>query len=242
METMSNYLGGAAKALYDGVTSIPSSIRSNPKMTVGLPVITLAGAISGMAASALTGGRAQLNNIVPEALRSALESGGQKIGWTIGSISHIAGRITGIDRRVISQLVVTPIVEELVFRLPLVIASQGIDLLSSDFIHSPLFESVSDLTGGQAIKVALAVISAIGFTYAHHKDPSAGRSAAVFSSALGLTHIAHQGPGGVGNAMIAHSIENIIPVLTGYRTEGRDDQQQQPPQVNNTPDLLDDVD
>jgi len=241
MKTISNYLGCAAKALYDGVTAIPSSIRSNPKMTVGLPVITLAGAISGMAASALTGGRAQLNNIVPESIRNALDSGGRKIGWTIGSISHTAARITGIDRRVISQLVVTPIVEELVFRLPLVIASQGIDLLSSDFIHSPLLESVSDVTGGQALKVALAVISAIGFTYAHHKDPSAGRAAAVFATALGLTHIASQNPGGIGNAMIAHSIENIIPTLTGYRTEGRDGQQQRAPQVT-TPDFIDDVD
>lgn len=210
-------------------------------MTVGLPFVTLFGALSGMAASALTRERVQLNNIVPESIRSALDKRGRKIGGAIGSISLVAGRTLGVNSNVISQLLVSPIVEELVFRLPLLIASQGIDLLSSDFIHSPLLESASDLTGGQALKVALAVILSIGFTYSHSKDPTAGRAAAVFTTGLGLSHLALQNPGGLGNAMIAHSIENLIPVLTGNRTEGRDGRPQQAPQTN-IPSEIEEVD
>ena len=130
MGNMTTFLSNTASALYNGIISIPSSIASNPKMTFSPLIAGAIGALSGAAASALTGGRVQLNKLIPETIRDNISMIGHKIGFLIANISVLAANTLKIHPKTLSQLVVTPVIEELIFRLPLLIACSGIDSLS----------------------------------------------------------------------------------------------------------------
>ena len=210
-------LSHLAIGVYDAVFSVASSVRSNPITTVGLLGVNIGASLIGQAASIRTGGLIQLNNIVPQPMRDVF----RKMGRGVGKVNRgVGGLIAGILRvnnnAFFKGVIAAPIVEEIVFRLPLLIASLKIDSLSSEFITSPILENVLDLTGGQALKVALAVILSIGFTYAHDSNPVPARAAGIFASGLTLSHLTLRPTGGLGNAMVAHAIHNLVPTLMGY--------------------------
>jgi len=106
-------------------------------------------------------------------------------------------------------------VEEVVCRLPLLVASWQIDALSSEYITSPLLEGVIDLTGGQTLKIALAVILSIEFTYGHGSNLDPSRAAGAFASGLALSHLTLRPNGGLENAIVAHAINNLVSRLLG---------------------------
>ncbi len=118
-------------------------------------------------------------------------------------------------------MIVAPIVEEFVMRLPLLMCSWAIDSLAPEFLFSvqaltPTFfhpilpESV---LAAEVAKLALAVLSSIGFVYIHEDTPDPGLAADLFVGGLALSHLAIRPEGGLGVAIIAHMLHNIRHVV-----------------------------
>ena len=206
-------------SISDGISSVLSSVTSNPITTIIGPLISnIEVGKVGQAAASLTGGVVQLNNIVPQPVRSALRVNlGRPIGRLNGLASGmIAGALRVNDNEIIRSVIAAPVVEELIYRLPLLMASKSIDLLTSEFITSPLLEGVIDMTGGTAVKVGLAAITSIAFTYLHGKNPSPGRALGLFTGSMTLSHLTLRPTGGLANSMVAHAIHNLLITAKNY--------------------------
>ena len=201
--------------LYDGASSLASSVRSNPLTTVGLLGVNVGANLLGEAASAITHGVVQLNTFVPRPVRDLLRGVGECLGAVNQELGEALAAVLRVDARILQGVVAAPIVEELAFRLPLLLASWRIDTFTSEFFTSPLVEGVIGLTGGQASVIALAILLSVAFTYAHDNNPTAGRAASLFAGGLALSHLTLRPTGGLGNAMIAHGIHNLVPTLMG---------------------------
>ena len=113
------------------------------------------------------------------------------------------------------HIVIAPIVEELVFRFPLLLASWAIEHFTSEFFCSPILQGLVGITGAQATMVVLSTLSSITFTYAHDNDPPTDRATALFVGGLTLSRLTLRPDGGLGNAMVAHMIHNFTAYFLG---------------------------
>lgn len=204
-----------ATKLYNEVSSVASSVSSNPITTVGLLGVNFGASALGQITSIITGGYVQLNNFVPQPVRDRLRGLGNRVGAVNVKVASQISRALRINQKFVQGVIVAPIFEELVFRLPLLLASWEIDDLNSEFFSLPLFEGVMDVTGAQITKVALATFLSIAFAYAHGNNLAPRRAAGLFAGGLVLSHLTLRQDGGLGNAMIAHMIHNLPLTLMG---------------------------
>jgi hypothetical protein len=188
----------------------------------------------GFTASWVTREYVQLNNFVPESMRKLFRA----FGLAIGRIND------GVDIRIseklrprkefetyrehnegfknvknfIGTVITGPIFEELVFRVPLVLASWTIDKIAQEFFHLPVLKGVFDgITGELATKGFLATVSSVIFTYVHDDKPAPHRAAGVFGVGLTLSYLAMSSDKGLIYAIVAHMLHNFISLSCGMQ-------------------------
>jgi hypothetical protein len=195
---------------YEIVASSASSISANWILTFGKFGINKIIYFLAQLLATITGGHLQLNQLVSDHFRRFLRT----LGGAVGSFkSHIhnsiarAGGFTVENTRLLRTVVIGPIVEEAVHRLPLLILASKIDALP---FASTLISGVLQLTVGQVMKVALAALFSIAFVYGHQRTPLPGRAASLFASGLMYSYLTLKPSGGFINAIVAHSINNFV--------------------------------
>ncbi len=214
MSAILSYASNTSILSYLG--SVGSSIQSNPIPTFANFFIYMIAEHCAGALSALTGGYFQLNRLISQPTRKALRMMGSLVGNISSSLQRGISRGLGISSTKaipIRIIVVTPVVEELIYRLPLIMTSLKIDAMPFEFISTPILKGVVNLTGGQVLKIALSIIISIGFTYGHHENPSPEQAAGLFVASLVHSYLALQHLGGLGNAIITHAFHNLLVVV-----------------------------
>ena len=219
----SNYL---ATKIYDGyleveeITSsvtesinsaIVESITSNTITTCFPTVISSGAGLIGHTTAVFTRGYVQLNTLVSQPIRNQFRRLGIKVAAVNDKIATLILKISGINQELASGLIAAPIVEELVFRLPLLMVS-GEDDVSV---------GVTDSTETQITKIALSVFSSIAFTYAHNANPDPGRAAGLFAGSMTMCYqaLSHQSKfGGLINSVLTHMIHNSTLELLGIKS------------------------
>lgn len=208
----SNYL---VDALHNKISSLVSNVSAKPTImvtpvaTVGLLGINLASMAIGEATSQVTRGYVQLNNFVPKSIRDFLRKVGVKIVHYNDKVDNQISTLLGVDKDLLGVVITGPIFEELLFRLPLLLASWQISDFTSEFFCSSILEGIIDITGAQATMAVLAILSSVAFIYVHDNKPSPDRAAGVFGVGLTLSYLALSKDGGLGNAIVAHMIHNF---------------------------------
>lgn len=197
-------------ALYHKTSSLVSSVYSNltPIATVGLLGINLASMTLGDTTSRVTKEYVQLNNFVPQSIRKFLRGFGEVIVRANNRIDSRISKKLRVNKEFIGTIITGPIFEELVFRLPLLLASWQISDMTSEFFCLPILEGVA-ITGAQATMAVLAILSSVAFTYAHDDKPSPDRAAGVFGVGLTLSYLTLSSDKGLINAIGAHMIHNL---------------------------------
>ncbi len=202
------------EALHNRISSLVAYISSNPittVITIGLLGINLGGAALGKATSRVTKEYVVLNNFVPQFIRNVLRNFGRAVARGMGQISNVFG----VNQMLIRPIVIVPVIEELVFRFPLLLASWKINDLTSEFFCLPILEGITDITGAQATMVVLSILSSIAFTYGHDNNPLPDRATGLFAGGLALSHLTLRPSGGLGNAIVAHMIHNLTAYFCG---------------------------
>ena len=167
--------------------------------------------VIGKQAYSLTGGRASLNQVVPESVRNACRH--------VGSLMEkycfypITDRVMQLDARhpnfqyrgyvyaeTVRAALIAPIVEEILTRLPTIAAFELIDAL------------IGDSMLGTVAKVGVTFASATLFTYMHHANPQPGRAASLFSS--GVMSVFLSNKFSLATSMIDHALNNVKEILT----------------------------
>ncbi len=123
----------------------------------------------------------------------------------------------GVDKELLGLVFTGPIFEELVFRLPLLLASWKIGDMTSEFFCSPILEGIIDVTGAQATMVTLAILSSVAFTYGHDNKPSPDRAAGILGVGLTLSYLTLSKDGGLETAIAAHIIHNFASHCCGMQ-------------------------
>ena len=195
--------------VYNGASSVVSCISSNPITTVGLLGIGWTAGVFGQVISISTKKYVQLNNFVPMSFRNGLRRCGENLADYNECITDLVLKVLPIRKDFFQKIITSPVLEEFEFRLPFLLACWKIDSLHSEFLSSPLFEGVVDTTSTQVIKVALAVLSSIAFTYAHDDNPGVIRASEFFAGGLALAYLTLHSDGGLLCAIIAHMIHNL---------------------------------
>lgn len=204
--TPPNFLG---TIVYGGASSVVDCVRSNPITTFGLLGIGWAAGVFGQVISITTKKYVQLNNFVPMSLRNGFRRYGENLADYNERITDLILKVLPVRKDFFQKTITSPILEELEFRLPLLLASWKIDNLHSEFFYSPLLEGAVDTTFTQLIMVALAVLSSIAFTYAHDEKPDVIRASDFFAGGLALAYLTLHPDGGLLCAIIAHMIHNL---------------------------------
>lgn len=208
--------------LYEGVKSAASYIMEsaapiarsegliNLVSILAIDEIYTIGAYIGRKSAASTNGALQLNSFVPLSVRHSLRKGGRRyIGGMIRRVSAAVSKITGLNLGACKAYIGAPVTEELMFRLPVLIAAWAIDHYSDEALQAPISE-VINLTGADLLKGLAAVISSVGFTYVHEHTPTPERAAGVFTSGLALSAMTLRSElQGLGIAIISHAIHNF---------------------------------
>lgn len=202
-----------ATSLYDGASSFASGVEVDLITAAGFFGLNICATLFGATVSALTGGRVHLNHFVPQSIRDFLQDTGGIISDLNQGVRRLITKVLKVNNSAfLSVAIVAPIIEEAIFRFPLLLASLAIDAVSSEFTTFPLLKGAIEL-GGEALKVALAMVLSIGFTYAHESNPEPGRVASLFVSGLALSYLTLQPTGGLRKAMAVHAIHNLVPNL-----------------------------
>jgi membrane protease YdiL (CAAX protease family) len=214
-------------ALYNKTSSLVSNVIANPTAivtpvaTVGLLRINLAAMALGEATSLVTRGYVQLNNFVPQSMRNFLRWIGDKIARVNDEADNRISEFLRVGKewkKWIGFVITGPIIEELLFRLPLLLASWKIRDMTSEFFCSPIFSKrIISVTGAQATMAALAIPCSVAFTYVHDDEPTPERAAGVLGVGLTLSYITMSEDGGLTNAIAAHMIHNFASLRCGMQ-------------------------
>ena len=201
----SSYL---ATKLYEHGSQITNTVT-----TLGLSGINLGAVAVGDSVAALTGGYVQLNNLFPLSLRNQIYNATEGIGNLTDASAAFISANTGIDENFVGDVITAPIVEELAFRLPLLVTSSGVDYIASEFFSSSVLEDATGVSGAQVTKVALAALVSIAFTYFHNSNPPPGRASGIFASSMALSYQTLNNQSwyvaGLGNSIVSHMIHNL---------------------------------
>ena len=218
-------LSSIGSSLYQGASSL---LGNTPVRTAGTVIacaigqryIYSIGEWIGEKASALTGGRVTLSHLVPEAIKSPCrEVGDFLLMKVIAPASDYVPSLEVVTKKIPNSMyfpvfltvVACPMVEELVYRLPLSLAFSQIDNMDC---LAPALLSVGDLTlsRGALVKSVATVFSSVAFTYGHERSSGVwphnpGRAAALLSSGIGYALIATQVD--LPTAFLVHAIYNM---------------------------------
>lgn len=214
-----NYITSSSLATkaYNEASSVAECVISNPITTIGLVGIVWVASIMGQLTSIATKKHVELNTLIPKSARNRFRRCGEELADFNERISNLISKVLPFKKEFIHLVISAPIFEELLFRMPLLITSWKIDDLSSEFLSSSLLDGMVDATGAQVIKVALAVLSSIVFTYAHGDNLDSGRATELFVGGLALSHLLLRLEGGLECAIIAHIIYNLFLYLMGSK-------------------------
>lgn len=206
--------------LYDTVSSVGSHAQSHPVITVGitsLVVINMTAFVAGRSIARWSRNTLTLNNLTPISVRQLARAFGHIVGLCTTTLERLIP--SSIYRDFFSTVVIAPAVEEMIFRLPILLVASNIDSSSATFIHMPLASGIIDITGGHLLKALAASVSSIGFTYAHQDNPSPGRAAGTYVTGLALSTIVLHPEGGLEYAIVAHSLHNLIARTLGLQID-----------------------
>lgn len=220
-----SFVGQAASCVYEGVSAVATSslVKAGGKVigcAIGQQAVNSMGVWLGQKGSSLTGGRLTVSNLVPETVKAPFRNLGDfllmKVTAPLSDKIHIPQWITRHipynDYNPASHSVIAcPMVEELVFRLPLVVIFSQID--NTEMLNSALF-TVGDMgcTAGDVAKLATVLFSAVGFTYSHERSSGVnphnpGRAMGLLASGIGYAVIATQLD--FQTALMAHAVYNL---------------------------------
>ena len=172
-------LSSIGSSLYQGASSLLGSTAGTVvACAIGQRYIYSAGEWIGEKASALTGGRLTLSHLVPEAIKSPCrEVGDFLLMKVIAPASDYVPSLEVVTSKIPNSMyfpvfltvVACPMVEELVYRLPLSLAFSQIDNMDC---LAPALLSVGDLTlsRGALVKSVATVFSSVAFTYGHERS------------------------------------------------------------------------
>ncbi|MBF5060184.1 CPBP family intramembrane glutamic endopeptidase [Candidatus Neptunochlamydia vexilliferae] len=161
-----------------------------------------------------TDGKFEIDTFVPEKARVCI----RKVGIVTTNLAlEFLGRMFFKDvakRRLAIECIFAPIVEELVFRFPVLILDQGLNAIDSKYsrvLAKPLF---SKLSRADTIRIAAVIASAIFFTYAHGSCLQPERCGRLFMGGLILNAIALHSErlksrSGLAAAIFAHAFLNF---------------------------------
>lgn len=160
--------------------------------------------------SEMTGGGLQLNRLVSFAARKTLREFGIWVARFKSKIHQGLANQIGLsveNTRFLRTVVIGPVTEEIVHRLPLLALSPKIDAFP---MASQILAPRLPFTFGQLIKITLASLLSIVFVYGHHRKPSAGRAATLFTSGLIYSYLTLNHQRGFLNAIFTHSLNNLV--------------------------------
>jgi membrane protease YdiL (CAAX protease family) len=176
--------------------TVSSSNRSITISTMALIMIRSVVSCIGERAE-LTGYRTQLSRFIPLPIRQNIENAYAALIRPI--LEPVNQRIDNVPMQdVVASTLIAPIVEEVMFRLPLLIASVVISAI---------------LEKGTVLIILLSVILSIMFTYAHGASLSLGREASLLAAGLFLSYLVLEQEGGLGHAILTHAFHNLFASL-----------------------------
>ena len=188
-------VGLIANSLYDGVSSfyektstiVKSERVINTASILCLSEVNSLASYTGRKIAEYTNGYIQLNNFVPQSVRNGLRSLGKKIIVPcIKKLGLITSNILGLANSLARNIIGAPIVEELMFRLPLFLLACGIDANTGGILEDLLLYSIN---GADVLKGLAAVIFSVAFTYSHSNNPTPARATGLFIGGLALSAI-----------------------------------------------------
>jgi hypothetical protein len=182
------------KAAYREFLDIP---KSNLPIIFGLRPISKATYSTGKFISAKTNGFVQLDTFIPNYMRKQSRYFG---GYVIAPCNDFVGNflklhvLKNTDEQMLSTVFSAPLVEESVYRLPLILLYTKINKRSMEVLKQPTNGSknldrmtnkkfvriLTQVNGGGAIKAIAILFSSTVFTYGHGENLNPGRSLSLF--------------------------------------------------------------
>jgi len=189
-------------------SSIVSDNKIETVLVGGLIFIKAAAYLGGNCVKYLSGDRVQLSKIIPPNLQLYLHGFSWKVPLvTTGITSLIQDSFKIKNEEPIAKVIVSPVVEEIAYRLPLIVASRGSNLVSSLFANSSF--QTGAIYSGNILMIALSALSSIAFTYMHKPDFKEGEAESFFVSGMGLSYLALKSRWGIEASILSHSIHNF---------------------------------
>lgn len=187
-----------------------SAMSSNWVLTLGKFILGRVIFCLAQLLSKVTGKKVQLNHLFSFQMRSFLRAIGSGVGRFKSHLHRAVATKVGFsveNTPLLRTVVIGPLVEEAIHRLPLLMLATAIDAFP---FGVTCISGALQITVGQVMKVALATFLSIVFVYGHEITPGPGRAASLFTNGLIYSYLTLQQPGGLMYAVVAHSVNNFL--------------------------------
>lgn len=206
-----------------GYNSSTLSGRSSIISALALFSISIVAGIVGTSLARFTEGRIQLNRLILYPIRQGIHNTYavladpiiDRVSSLINLLPPVRRVASSLERAMnphedddndddtfIAAFLLAPVLEEIVFRFPLLAASTGM---------ATFLEIGSSI--GNSLELLLSVMLSIGFTYIHGIGLDAGRALSLFVGGLFLSYIVLEQGSGLGNTILIHFFYNFLIAL-----------------------------